>query len=63
MSLPMKSGPVSIGDELMRRQPPVNRRVASRIVKKKEATEEERALYEAWLGRPWDEKEDEEPIA
>jgi 8-oxo-dGTP diphosphatase len=29
MSLPMKSGPVSIGDELIRRPPPVNRRVAS----------------------------------
>jgi 8-oxo-dGTP diphosphatase len=28
MSLPMKSGPVSIGDELIRPPPPVNRRVA-----------------------------------
>lgn len=33
----------------------------SRLVKRKDASPEERALYEAWLGRPWDEKEDEEP--
>jgi predicted metalloprotease with PDZ domain len=35
----------------------------SRCLKRKDATPEERALYEAWLGRPWDEKEDEEPAA
>ncbi|HZU99321.1 MAG TPA: PDZ domain-containing protein [Planctomycetota bacterium] len=32
-----------------------------RLVKRKDASLDERALYEAWLGRPWDEKEDEEP--
>lgn len=34
----------------------------SRIVKRKDASPDERALYESWLGRPWDEKEDEEPV-
>jgi predicted metalloprotease with PDZ domain len=32
----------------------------ARVVKKKDASSEERALYEAWLGRPWDEKEEDE---
>ncbi|MBI3723336.1 M61 family metallopeptidase [bacterium] len=35
----------------------------ARIVRKKDATEEQRALYESWLGRPWEEKEEEEPEA
>lgn len=35
----------------------------ARIAKRKDASPEERALYEAWLGRPWEEKEDEEPVA
>jgi predicted metalloprotease with PDZ domain len=35
-------------------------KTVSRLVKKKDASPDERALYEAWLGRPWDEKEDEE---
>ncbi len=35
----------------------------SRCAKRKDATPEERALYEAWLGRPWEETEDEEPAA
>lgn len=35
----------------------------ARLLKRKDATPDERALYEAWLGRPWDEKEDEEPAA
>ncbi len=35
----------------------------TRVVKRKDASADERALYEAWLGRPWDEKEDEEPAA
>jgi predicted metalloprotease with PDZ domain len=38
-------------------------RLPGRIVKKKDATPEEKALYEAWLGKPWDEKEEEEPVA
>ena len=36
-------------------------RPISRIARRKDATADERALYEAWLGRPWEEKEDEEP--
>ncbi len=36
-------------------------KTVSRLVKRKDATPGERSLYEAWLGRPWDEKEDEEP--
>jgi predicted metalloprotease with PDZ domain len=35
----------------------------TRLVKRKDASPDERALYEAWLGRPWEEKEDEEPAA
>ena len=38
-------------------------RLPGRILKKKDATADEKALYEAWLGKPWDEKEEEEPVA
>jgi predicted metalloprotease with PDZ domain len=36
-------------------------RLPGRIVKRKDASSEQRAVYEAWLGRPWDESEPSKP--